>query len=170
MAGPADYTPGVFAFENPIIPGTRVHSTLCNQLALFVVLYSPLQMACDKIENYEKHPAEFQFIRDVPCDWKASRLIDGKIGEYVVMARQDRHSDDWYIGAVTNEEAREITIPLAFLGEGEWTATIYADAPDADWQSKPYATTIERREVSAKDTINMRLATGGGCAIRFERN
>ena len=170
MAGPADYTPGVFAFENPIIPGTRVHSTLCNQLALFVVLYSPLQMACDKIENYEKHPAEFQFIRDVPCDWKASRLIDGKIGEYVVMARQDRHSDDWYIGAVTNEEAREITIPLAFLGEGEWTATIYADAPDADWQSKPYATTIERRKVSAKDTINMRLATGGGCAIRFEKN
>ena len=170
MAGPADYTPGVFAFENPIIPGTRVHSTLCNQLALFVVLYSPLQMACDKIENYEKHPAEFQFIRDVPCDWAQSRLIDGKIGEYVVMARQDRHSDDWYIGAVTNEEAREITIPLAFLGEGEWTATIYADAPDADWQSKPYATTIETRKVSAKDTINMRLATGGGCAIRFEKN
>jgi alpha-glucosidase len=86
------------------------------------------------------------------------------------MARQDRHSDDWFIGAVTNEDARDITIPLSFLGEGEWTATIYADAPDADWQSKPYATTIETRKVSAKDTIYMRLATGGGCAIRFERN
>ena len=170
MAGPADYTPGVFAFENPIIPGTRVHSTLCNQLALFVVLYSPLQMACDKIENYEKHPAEFQFIRDVPCDWAQSRLLDGRIGQYVVMARQDRHSDDWYLGAVTNEDARDITIPLAFLGEGEWTATIYADAPDADWQTKPYATTIETRTVSAKEEIKIHLATGGGCAIRFERN
>ena len=169
MAGPADYTPGVFAFENPIIPGTRVHSTLCNQLALFVVLYSPLQMACDKIENYAKHPAEFQFIRDVPCDWNESRLLDGKIGQYVVMARQDRQSDDWYIGAVTDENAREIAIPLAFLGEGEWQATIYADAPDADWQSNPYATTIETRTVSTADTINIRLATGGGCAIRFEK-
>ena len=169
MAGPADYTPGVFAFENPIIPGTRVHATLSNQLALFVVLYSPLQMACDKIENYQKHPAEFQFIRDVPCDWNRSLLLDGKIGEYVVMARQDRHSEDWYIGAVTNEEAREITVPLSFLADGEWQATIYADAPDADWQTNPYATTIQTRQVSAADTINIRLATGGGCAIRFTK-
>ena len=169
MAGPADYTPGVFAFENPIIPGTRVHSTLCNQLALFVVLYSPLQMACDKIENYEKHPAEFQFIRDVPCDWNQSRLLDGKIGEYVVMARQDRHSDDWYVGAVTNEDAREIAVPLIFLDEGEWTATVYADAADADWQTNPYASSIETRTVLATDTLHIRLATGGGCAIRFTK-
>lgn len=169
MAGPADYTPGVFAFENPIIPGTRVHATLCNQLALFVVLYSPLQMACDKIENYAKHPAEFQFIRDVPCDWNQSRLLEGKIGDYVVMARQDRHSDDWYLGAITNEDAREITVPLAFLGEGEWQATIYADAADAEWQTNPYATSIETRMVTAADTLNIRLATGGGCAIRFAK-
>ena len=170
MAGPADYTPGVFAFENPIIPGTRVHSTLCNQLALFVVLYSPLQMACDKIENYEKHPAEFQFIRDVPCDWAQSRLLDGRIGQYVVMARQDRHSEDWYLGAVTDEEPREITIPLSFLSEGEWTATIYADAPDADWRTNPYATTIEKRTVHAGEEIKIHLASGGGGAIRLEKN
>ena len=88
-------------------------------------------MACDKIENYEKHPAEFQFLRDVPCDWAQSRLLDGKIGEYVVMARQDRHSDDWYVGAITNEDARDIIVPLTFLGDGEWMATIYADATDA---------------------------------------
>jgi len=169
MAGPADYTPGVFAFENPIIPGTRVHSTLCNQLALFVVLYSPLQMACDKIENYAKRPAEFQFIRDVPCDWNQSRLLDGKIGQYVVMARQDRHSDNWYIGAVTNEEAREINIPLDFLGEGEWQATIYADAADADWQTNPYASSIETRRVHAFESVKIRLATGGGCAIRLAK-
>lgn len=167
MAGPADYTPGVFGFENPIIPGTRVHSTLSNQLALFVVLYSPLQMACDKIENYEKHPAEFQFVKDVPCDWNQSRLLDGKIGEYVVMARQDRNSDDWYIGAVTDEQPREIAIPLTMLGEGEWQATVYADAADADWKSNPYATSITTQKVQAADTINIRLATGGGCAIRL---
>lgn len=170
MAGPADYTPGVFAFENPIIPGTRVHSTLCNQLALFVVLYSPLQMACDKIENYEKHPAEFQFIRDVPCDWAQSRLLDGRIGQYVVMARQDRHSEDWYLGAVTDEAPREITIPLSFLSEGEWTATIYADAPDADWRINPYATTIEKRTVHAGEEIKIHLASGGGCAIRLVKD
>ena len=86
------------------------------------------------------------------------------------MARQDRHSDDWYIGAVTNEEAREITIPLAFLGEGEWTATIYADAPDADWQTNPYATTIETRIVCAADELKIHLASGGGCAIRLGKN
>ena len=157
----------MFAFENPIIPGTRVHSTLCNQLALFVVLYSPLQMACDKVENYEKHPAEFQFIRDVPCDWNQSRLLDGKIGEYVVMARQDRHSDDWYIGAVTNEIAREISLPLTFLGEDEWQAMIYADAEDANWETNPYASSIETKTVCTTDTLKIRLATGGGCAIRF---
>ena len=169
MAGPADYTPGVFAFENPIIPGTRVHSTLCNQLALFVVLYSPLQMACDKIENYAKRPAEFQFIRDVPCDWNRSLLLDGRIGEYVVMARQDRHSEDWYLGAVTDENAREIAISLSFLGEGEWQATIYADAADADWQTNPYASSIDTREVSSTDSLQMYLASGGGCAIRFAK-
>lgn len=169
MAGPVDYTPGVFNFENPIIPGTRVHSTLGNQLALFVVFYSPLQMACDLPENYQKHPAEFQFIRDVPCDWNQSRLLDGKIGEYVVMARQDRHSEDWFVGAVTNEEAREITIPLTFLNEGEWRATIYADAADADWRNNPYATAIKTQELNAADTLKIHLAAGGGCAIRFEK-
>ncbi|MCQ2347739.1 MAG: glycoside hydrolase family 97 protein [Paludibacteraceae bacterium] len=170
MAGPADYTPGVFAFENPVIPGTRVHSTLCNQLALFVVLYSPLQMACDKIENYQKHPAEFQFIKDVPCDWEQSRLLDGQIGEYVVMARQERGGNDWYLGAITNETARDITIDLSFLGEGEYEAQIYRDGDDAEWQERPYSTNIETRVVTANDQpMTIRLASGGGCAIRFKK-
>jgi len=151
MAGPADYTPGVFAFENPVVPGTRVHSTLCNQLALFVVLYSPLQMACDQIENYQKHPREFQFIRDVPCDWQQSRLLDGKIGEYVVMARQDRQREDWYIGAITNDEARALTLDLDFLSEGEYTAIVYQDAADADWQTNPYATQIDTLHLTCSE-------------------
>ena len=123
--------------------------------------------ACDKIENYEKHPAEFQFLRDVPCDWAQSRLLDGRIGEYIVMERQDRHSDDWYIGTITKEDARDIIVPLEILGDGEWMATIYADAPDADLQTNPYATTIETRQVSATEEIKIHLATGGGFAIRF---
>lgn len=169
MAGPADYTPGVFAFENPVIPGTRVHSTLANQLALFVVLYSPLQMACDKIENYAKHPAEFQFIKDVPCDWEQSLLLDGQIGAYDVMARQERGGQDWFVGAVTNEEARDITLDLAFLNEGDYEAQIYRDADDADWQTNPYATVLETKQVNAQSTLTLRLASGGGAAIRFKK-
>jgi len=171
MAGPADYTPGVFAFENKAVPGTRVHSTLCNQLALFVVLYSPLQMACDQIENYEKHPEEFQFIEQVPCDWQQSRLLDGKIGEYVVMARQDRNSEDWYIGAITNEDARDICLNLDFLSEGDYTAVLYQDAPDADWQTNPYATQIDTLSITSHPSpITLHLAKGGGCAIRIKKN
>ena len=86
------------------------------------------------------------------------------------MARQDRNSDDWYVGAITNEEAREIEVPLTFLGEGEWKATVYADAADADWITNPYASSIETRKVVAADILKIHLATGGGCAIRFVRN
>lgn len=168
MAGPVDYTPGVFNFANPVYPQTRVHSTLANQLALFVVLYSPLQMACDMPESYEQHPAEFAFLRDVPCDWEQSRLIDGAIGEYVVMARQERHSDNWYIGAITNDEPRTIELPLAFLSEGAaYEAILYADGEQADWKTNPYATEITSVSVSAQDTLTLRLASGGGCAIQI---
>ena len=168
MAGPVDYTPGVFNFANPVYPQTRVHSTLANQLALFVVLYSPLQMACDMPESYEKHPNEFAFLRDVPCDWEQSRLIDGAIGEYVVMARQERHKEDWYIGAITNDEPRTVELPLTFLTKGvTYEAKIYADGEKADWRKNPYATQISSVAVSAEDTLTLRLASGGGCAIQI---
>lgn len=169
MAGPVDYTPGVFNFANPIHPNTRVHSTLANQLALFVVLYSPLQMACDLPENYLLHPDMFAFIRRVPCDWEQSRLLAGRIGDYVVMARQDRGTDDWFVGAVTDEDSREITLPLDFLKQdAAYEATVYADAADADWQTAPYATDITTRSVSAQDTLRIHLAAGGGCAIHIK--
>lgn len=168
MAGPADYTPGVFAFENSAVPGTRVHSTLANQLALFVVLYSPLQMACDRIENYMAHPAEFQFIRDVPCDWQQSHLLDGAIGEFVIMARQDRRSPDWYVGAITNDTPRNITIDWSFLDNGEYQAIIYRDGDDAEWVTNPYSTAIDTLTVSAQaQPMPLHLASGGGCAIRL---
>lgn len=187
LAGPVDYTPGVFRFENPgassAEKGTpRVHSTLMNQLGLFVCFYSPLQMACDLPEHYMEHADAFRFIENVPCDWEQSILVDGKIGDFCVFARQERGTDNWYIGGITDEEAREVTIPLTFLnnpsaisrhGHGhaiKYKATLYRDAEDADWETRPYAYNIEEREVTADDTIRVRMAPGGGFAMEFKIN
>ncbi len=191
MAGSVDFTPGVFHFENPgyaLDPtGTkgsagrgntpRVHSTLMNQLGLFVCFYSPLQMACDLPEHYTEHADAFRFIEQVPCDWERSLLVDGKIGDYCVFARQGRGTDNWYIGGITDEEAREVNVELKFLNgavndrdgwaNGESTkykATIYRDAKDADWLTRPYAYTIEEKELSASDTLHIHMAPGGGFA------
>lgn len=182
MAGPVDYTPGVFAFENPgnaLDPtGTRgsaekgkaprVHSTLMNQLGLFVCFYSPLQMACDLPENYMKHPDAFKFIEDVPCDWERSILVDGKIGEYCIFARQQRGKADWFIGGVNNEESRTVEIPLTMLEPGKkYKATIYRDGKKAHWETKPYDYVIETRTVHAGKTLKLRMASGGGFAIKL---
>ncbi|MGM9810611.1 MAG: glycoside hydrolase family 97 protein [Paludibacteraceae bacterium] len=165
LAGPADYTPGVFNFENPVHPATRVHATLANQLGLFVVLYSPLQMACDLPENYLRYPDAFEFIRRVPCDWEQSRLLCGEIGEYVVMARQERGSGNWYIGAVNNDTPREVSIDLSFLPDGDYTMTLWRDGEQADWQSNPYAYHIDTLHCRATDRLTIHMASGGGFAI-----
>ncbi len=166
MAGPVDYTPGVFAFENPIIPGTRVHATLMNQLGLFVCLYSPLQMACDLPENYMKHPDAFAFIEQVPCDWQQSMLVDGAIGEFCVFARQRRGGDDWYIGGVNNEQPREVTIPMSMLDSDKtYLATLYRDGEQADWKTNPYDYKIEEIELTCADTLHLKMASGGGFAL-----
>ena len=165
MAGPVDYTPGVFAFENPVMPGTRVHSTLMNQLGLFVCFYSPLQMACDLPENYMKHPDAFRFIEQVPCDWEQSVLLDGQIGDFCVFARQERGSDDWFIGGITDEESRTVEVPLTMLEDGkEYTLTLWMDAEDADWQTNPYAYEIRESTVTSSDVLSIRMAPGGGFA------
>ena len=169
MAGPVDYTPGVFAFENPVMPQTRVHATLMNQLGLFVCIYSPLQMACDLPENYMNHPDAFRFIEDVPCDWERSMLVDGVIGEYCIFARQERGSENWYIGGVNADEAREVAIPLDMLSEGQsYVATIYRDGDEADWQTNPYDYEIEEQAVTAADVLQLRMASGGGLAIEIK--
>ena len=180
MAGPVDYTPGVFHFENPVIPTTRVHSTLMNQLGLFVCFYSPLQMACDLPEHYMEHPDAFRFIEAVPCDWEQSLLLDGKIGDFCVFARQERGTDNWYVGGITDEQAREIDIPLSFLNDKmvndkmvndkmvNYKAVLYLDAEDANWQTRPYAYNIEERQVTASDTLHVRMAPGGGFAMEFK--
>ena len=165
LAGPVDYTPGVFHFENPVIPTTRVHSTLANQLGLFVCFYSPVQMACDLPEYYMGHPDAFSFIEEVPCDWERSVLIDGKIGDYCIYARQGRGTEDWYIGGITDEEAREIKMSFSMLEPNKtYKLKLWRDGDDAEWENNPYSYSIEEREITADDTITIRMASGGGFA------
>ena len=182
MAGPVDYTPGVFRFEYPNTtsrpkeedfvhepekaPKTpRVHSTLMNQLGLFVCFYSPLQMVCDLPEHYMEHPDAFRFIEQVPCDWERSLLVDGAIGDYCVFARQGRGSSTWYIGGITDEEAREVEVPLTMLEEGKrYTLTLWCDAPEAEWQTHPYAYEMKESTVTRDEVLKLRMASGGGFA------
>lgn len=167
LAGPMDYTFGTFCFDNPVSPFARVQSTVVRELAHYVVIYSPLQMASDLPENYRGHKA-FDFIRDVPTDWERTVVPAAVIGDYAVFARQDRHSEDWYLGAVTDEEPRTVDVALSFLAPGAtYTAQIYADGEGADWKSNPYAVQYAERSVTAADTLTVRMASGGGCAVRF---
>ncbi len=174
ISGPMDFTPGVFDIEIASAKGapraleeTRVRTTLAKQLALYVVLYSPVQMAADLPENYEGQPA-FQFIKDVPVDWEQTRVLEGRVGDYAVVARQERGGPDWYIGAITDEEARTFEIPLSFLSEGaSYVAEIYADGPGAHWRDNPYPVAISRQSVNAGSTLKLDLAPGGGQAIRI---
>lgn len=167
LAGPMDYTFGTFDFSNPNYPFCRVRTTLAKQLAQYVVIYSPLQMASDDPYAYEGKKA-FDFIKDVPCDWHESHVLDAVIGDYVITARRDRDSEDWYLGAITDENARELSVPLSFLEAGaEYTAQIYADGPDADYEKNPESFAYSETAVTSADTLDMKLATSGGCAVRF---
>jgi len=168
LAGPFDFTPGIFAlFFEEYRPNNRVNTTLAKQLALYVVIYSPLHMAADLPENYEGHPA-FQFIVDVPVDWQDTKVLQAEIGDYVTIARQNRNSEDWYIGSITDERERTLEAPLAFLEAGkEYVAEIYADAADADWESNPLSIDIYEALVDSNTVLNLRLAPGGGQAIRI---
>ena len=166
LAGPMDYTFGTFDFSNPVSPFSRVRTTIAKQLAQYVVIYSPLQMACDDPSAYEGVKA-FDFIRDVPTDWEQTKVVDAVIGDYIITARQERNGSDWYLGAITDENARELQVPLSFLGKGEWLAQVYADAPDASYEDNPTAVAYSEMEVTAGSTLDLHLATSGGCAIRF---
>ena len=147
----------------------RPRTTLAKQLALFVVIYSPIQMASDLPRNYEANLPAFQFIRDVPTDWEKSVAIAGEIGEYVAFARQERDGNDWFLGAVTDENAREMTFKLDFLTPGKkYQAQIYRDGEKAEWKDNPYEMVIENKDVDANDSLTIKLATSGGVAIRFK--
>lgn len=184
LAGPMDFTPGIFNFDYERVHGggpewgdkpyTRPLSTLAQQLAQYVVVYSPIQMAADLPENYLAKPKPFQFIKDVPTDWETSIALQGEVGKFVVFARQEKahrqySGDDWYLGALTNEDERQITVPLTFLDKNStYEAQIYRDGDKVDWQTNPYDMIIETKTVTAADTLKIRLAAAGGVAIRFK--
>ncbi len=170
LSGPMDFTPGIFDVAHGKTDVTkRAQSTIANQLALYVVLYSPIQMAADLLENYEARPDAFQFIRDVVTDWETSKTLQARIGDYVVVARQARGGKDWFLGAVTDEEARKLTQKLDFLAPGKrYEAQIYRDGPWADYRSNPGAVTTEKKIVTSKDSLDLDMAPGGGTAIRFK--
>lgn len=169
QGGPMDYTPGIFYMDvsklNPENHG-HVNATLCNQLALYVTLYSPLQMAADVPENYMRYADAFRFIKDVAVDWDESRYLAAEPGEYIIAARREKGGQRWFVGGVTNEDARTMTVDFSFLTKGQkYMATIYADAKDADYETNPEKYVISRRVVTAKDKEKIFMARGGGFAI-----
>lgn len=184
QGGPMDYTPGIFEMDmsrmNPE-DHQRVFSTICKQLALYVTMYSPLQMAADVPEHYEEHMDAFQFIKDVAVDWEQSRYLLAEPGDYIVIARQAKVKEagkegDWFIGGVTDENARDLEFPLDFLDKGvKYTATIYADTPEADGigdvkvQDSVQTYSITTKKVNSKTTLKMHLARSGGFAIRIQK-
>ncbi|MDU0112344.1 glycoside hydrolase family 97 protein [Psychrosphaera aquimarina] len=176
LSGPMDFTPGIFdmSFNGLGDKTNRPQTTLAKQLASYVVLYSPIQMAADLPENYEAKLDAFQFIVDVPTDWEESIALAGEVGDFVVFARKaratERYSgDDWFLGAITNNDARSLDIDLTFLDtDKKYEAQIYRDGDKAEWKHNPYDYVIEKKVVSSTDKLTLKLASSGGTAIRFK--
>ena len=164
QGGPMDYTPGIF--EMDCVNGSHCNSTICGQLALYVTFYSPLQMAADFPENYEKHMDAFQFIKAVAVDWDKSIYLEAEPMEYITAARKAKGSDNWFLGCVTGADAHQSTVKLDFLDKGKtYTATIYKDAPDADYKTNPQAYVITTQKVTSKSVLKLNAVPGGGFAV-----
>lgn len=169
LGGPMDYTPGIFetkmSFYNPT-KTAQVHTTLAKQLALYVVMYSPIQMAADLPENYERYPDAFQFIKDVAADWEDTKILAAEPGDFIIEARKAKGKQSWFVGAITDENARTHQIELGFLSKGKkYTATIYEDAPEAHYDTNPKAYRIRKVSVDSQTKLELKLAAGGGTAI-----
>jgi len=168
IGGPMDYTPGIFKMKgyNVSSPTRQMHTTLCKQMALYITLYSPVQMVADLPENYETHKDAFQFIRDVTTDWEDTRILGAEPGDYIYIARKEKGSANWFVGAITDEEKRTADLSLSFLDKGKkYLATIYRDGPDADWNDKPESYKIEKFIVDNDTKLRIELAKGGGAAV-----
>ena len=172
QGGPMDYTPGIFETEMKYVNpnnNNQIRTTLARQLALYVTMYSPLQMAADLPENYEKFMDAFQFIKDVPVDWQKSVYLEAEPGRYITIARKDKHSNDWYVGCTAHEGGHTSELLLNFLDKGKkYEAIIYADAKDANWKTNPKAYTITKQKVNAKTKLKLTAAQGGGYAISIK--
>lgn len=170
--GPMDYTPGIMETDlashghgNSSHPGT----TIARQLALYLTMPSPLQMACDRPDSYLKYADAFEFIKVVPVDWRTSVYLEAEPGDYITVARQDKNSEDWYIGAITDENSRTAKVKLDFLPKGKkYVATIYADGKDADYRTNPKSYNIYSKNVDCKSTLTLQLAPGGGAAVQLK--
>ena len=170
LAGPIDFTPGIFHLSlDPYRENNQINTTLAHQLALYVVIYSPVQMAADLIENYEGHPA-FNFIEDVGVNWEESRVLNGEIGDFVTIARKERGTGNWFLGSITDENSRELEVSLDFLEPGQkYIATIYKDGATAHWQNNPQEYEITSEVVEQGQKLQLALAAGGGTAISFHK-
>jgi len=170
MGGPMDYTPGIFKMTgySKDEPNRQTHTTLAKQLALYVTLYSPFQMAADLPENYTPKMDAFQFIKDVAVDWDDTKILEAEPGDYLTTARKEKGKNNWFLGAITDENPRETSIPLNFLDKGiKYIAIIYSDADGADWKTNPEAYKIEKITVTNKSILKLKLAKGGGAAVSF---
>ena len=167
LSGPFDYTPGVFDIMLKTMPDNQVNTTIGKELALYTIIYAPMQMANDLPENYDGHPA-FQYIKDVVTDWETTKVLNGQIGDYVTIARKERAGDRWFLGAVTDENPRTHQLNLDFLDAGKsYQATIYGDAKDTHFINNPTAYDIREVEVNSEDMLELNLAPGGGAAVSF---
>ena len=173
MGGPMDYTPGIFQTQYNYYDANSknfANTTLAKQLGLYVVMYSPLQMACDLPENYERHLDAFQFIKDVAVDWDDTRYLEAEPGDYITIARKAKGTADWFVGAITDENARMATINFNYLEPKTWyVATIYGDAPTAHWKDNPMAYQIRKVLVQNISVLKQQLAAGGGVAISIKK-
>jgi hypothetical protein len=168
IGGPMDYTPGIFKLKG-YNGEKQVHTTLAKQLALYITLYSPLQMAADLPENYEAHPDAFRFIRDVAVDWDDTKVLEAEPGDYLTIARKAKSTDDWFIGSITDENSRDTAVNLDFLDKGrKYEAVLYLDAANADWKTNPEAYQIKKTTVTSQTKLKLRLAAGGGAAISIK--
>ncbi|MEQ1798459.1 MAG: glycoside hydrolase family 97 protein [Lacibacter sp.] len=168
IGGPMDYTPGIFKMRGyaAAAPNRQMHTTLAKQLALYITMYSPLQMAADLPENYEAHMDAFQFIKDVATDWDDTKILEAEPGDYLTIARKEKLKENWFVGAITDEQSRTVSLSFDFLTPGAiYEATIYRDADNADWKTNPEAYTIEKIVVTNKTKLTIKLAKGGGFAV-----
>uniref|UniRef100_UPI003FF13A6A glycoside hydrolase family 97 catalytic domain-containing protein n=1 Tax=Candidatus Cryptobacteroides bacterium TaxID=3085639 RepID=UPI003FF13A6A len=168
--GPMDFTPGIFEMDlSKFCSNTsKVKATIANQLALYLTMYSPLQMAADFPEHYDQFADAFQFIKDVAVDWQKSKYLLAEPGDYIVVARKAKKSGQWFAGGVTDENSRTLDIPMNFLDPGKtYVAKIYADAPDADYEKNPQAYVITEQDVTSESVVPVFMARGGGFAIEF---
>ncbi|WP_439130356.1 glycoside hydrolase family 97 protein [Polaribacter sp.] len=167
LAGPIDFTPGIFNIKfNEYKDSNQVNTTLAQQLALYVVIYSPVQMVADLVEHYEANPEPLQFIKDVGVDWLETKVLHGEVGEFVTIARKERKTENWFLGSITDENAREIEVDFSFLDENQkYEAIIYKDGKNAHWNDNPLDINIETIEVTKTSKIKFTLAEGGGLAI-----